>query len=297
MTPGLNKAIEDEIKTSLFLTDPYTDRERLVSIKGRRVAGTCEWIKEHEKYQAWLHNDIRLLWIFGGPGKGKTIISIFLSEDLEKLESITSEGQIFYYSCSHQDDKRNIGLTILRGLIWQMLNHIPQLVKHVKPNFHTRERGMQTLSSLEALWIIFRNIINDSGLSPPYCVLDGLDECDEQSAKLLISRLVELLSKNDSSASSKFRMAIVSRDIVSLRGCEQIKLDPDKNDKVISDIERFVEARVQDLSNIEGFNSDIRDLVTKTLLDRAEGKLLTQELDPWDFTDFVYPGVQELSCG
>lgn len=81
-------------RNALFLTDPHVDRERVISAKGTRVAGTCEWITRNAKYRAWLSSDnnedsnnkdnTRLLWISGGLGKGKTMTSILLIEELER---------------------------------------------------------------------------------------------------------------------------------------------------------------------------------------------------------------------
>src|ERR1700712_2856456 len=72
-------------RNELYLTDPHTDRESLISAKGHRARGTCEWIRDNENYQSWLSGSSQLLWILGGPGKGKTMMSIFLTEELERL--------------------------------------------------------------------------------------------------------------------------------------------------------------------------------------------------------------------
>ena len=71
-------------RNALSLTDPVVDRERIKTTKGQRVTGTCEWIREDNTYRCWLNGDVNLLWICGGPGKGKTMLSIFLTEELEQ---------------------------------------------------------------------------------------------------------------------------------------------------------------------------------------------------------------------
>ena len=59
------------------------DREKLIDTKGLRADGTCEWIIDHPLYYSWLQSHSQLLWISGGPGKGKTMLSIFLAEHLK----------------------------------------------------------------------------------------------------------------------------------------------------------------------------------------------------------------------
>jgi hypothetical protein len=109
-----------------------------------------------------------------------------------------------------------------------------------------------------------------------FCVLDGLDECDESSLRVLLRKVVNLLTLNNSLIAKTFKLVIVSREIHALRGCDcsRIRLDPDNDAKVDGDIELFVSTRVQELSRIEGFNNDFRSYVQAALLQRAEGTFL-----------------------
>ncbi|KAJ4302834.1 hypothetical protein N0V90_001725 [Kalmusia sp. IMI 367209] len=219
--------------------------ETLTSVKGTRVIGTCEWILRNKDYQQWLDGSNHLLWISGGPGKGKTMLSNFL---IEKLERRTAEMNDAY-----QDEKRNTAVTILRGLVHQIVTKRPKLIQHAFPYFETPSMTQQTLSSLETLWIILRKLFEDPGFGTMFCVLDGLDECDEDSRRILVSKLVDLLSpKNSSPATAVIRLAIVSREVLGLQDCARVKLDPDNNEGVASDIERFISARMNEVLWIEG---------------------------------------------
>ncbi|KAF3028327.1 hypothetical protein E8E12_000223 [Didymella heteroderae] len=272
-------------RNALFLTDPHVDRERVISAKGTRVAGTCEWITHDAKYQAWLSggnsgddndsDNTRLLWISGGPGKGKTMLSVFLTEELERHTARIDNADLAFFFCSAEDEKRNTAVAVLRGLMHQIIAKRPQLTKHALPYFETPERTQQTVSSLETLWIIFSKLVVDAELGIVLCVLDGLDECEENVLKVLLPRIVSLLtSETPSSTKGGFKLAIVSRYMPGLQGCMSIKLDPDNDEKVNDDIERFVSTRVAELLRIEGFNDDFRASVQTTLLKRAEGTFL-----------------------
>jgi hypothetical protein len=76
------------------------------------------------------------------------------------------------------------------------------------------------------------------------------------------------------SAKGVFKLVIISQEIDDLQDCPRVRLDPDNNKKVVSDIELFVFARVGELSRIKGFNEDFRVSVQTTLLARAEGTFL-----------------------
>ena len=67
---------------ALLLTRPEVDRKSLIALKGCRVAGTCEWLMQHPYYQKWLVDANHPLWISGGPGKGKTMLAIYITEVL-----------------------------------------------------------------------------------------------------------------------------------------------------------------------------------------------------------------------
>jgi Cdc6-like AAA superfamily ATPase len=156
------KAASD-CRNALRLTDPKIDRENLKSAKGKRVAGTCQWIRNNSVYRSWLDGGVRLLWISGGPGKGKTILSIFLTEELESMLQKRENTILLFFFCSNQDEKRNTAVAILRSLVYQIIVKRPGLVRqHVLPYFETPEKCQDTLSSLESLWIIFRQLLQRS---------------------------------------------------------------------------------------------------------------------------------------
>jgi ankyrin repeat protein len=261
-------------RDALFLTDPNVDRESLLSVKGTRVAGTCEWIRQNGSYQSWLRGSTHLLWISGGPGKGKTMLSIFLTEELERITQNMEDGELLFYFCSHQDEKRNTVVAILRGLVHQIIAKRPKLVNHVLPYFETPKKVQLTLSSPETLWIIFRRLVQDVDLGTIFCVLDGLDECDEDTLKALIPKIVDMFSPENSQPTAKLQLVIVSRDIAGLQGCAQVKLDPDNDKQVAGDIELFISVKVKELLRIEGFNEEFSTIVQKTLLERSEGTFL-----------------------
>jgi hypothetical protein len=203
------------------------------------------------------------------------MMSVFLTEALERRAARIDSAELAFFFCSAEDEKRNTAVAVLRGLVHQIIAKRPQLVKHALPYFETPERTQQTVSSLETLWIIFSKLIADAELGTMFCVLDGLDECDESTLGGLLPRIVSMLTGDArSSASGTLKLAIVSRDLPGLQGCTRIRLDPDNDEQVASDIELFVAARVQQLSRIEGFHGDFRSSVQTALLERAEGTFL-----------------------
>ena len=81
-----------------------------------------------------------------------------------------------------------------------------------------------------------------------YCVLDGLDECDEASLEILLEKFAALLSaKPDRSSVCRLNLLILSRELPDfipelLSSFPRISLDPD------ADIDLFIKAKVNQLS-------------------------------------------------
>ena len=53
-----------------------------------------------------------------------------------------------------------------------------------------------------------------------------------------------------------------------------MKLDPDNEERVTTDVERFISVRVGELSGKEGFEGGLLIKVQKALLQRADGTFL-----------------------
>jgi hypothetical protein len=79
------------------------------------------------------------------------MLSIFLTEELERISQNTENAELLFYFCSHQDEKRNTAVAILRGLVYQIIAKCPNLTKHALSYFETPEKVQLTLSSLDAL--------------------------------------------------------------------------------------------------------------------------------------------------
>lgn len=129
------------------------------------------------------------LWLSGGPGKGKTMLSIFLTQELERIVKDSQDAVLLQFFCDNKDDRRNTDDCIIQGLIFQLLLLRPKLNTHILPAFRIQKQSLFTTSSSESLWEIFRSMIRGPVLGTTYCVLDGLDECNETSLGIFLGRI------------------------------------------------------------------------------------------------------------
>ncbi|EUC41370.1 hypothetical protein COCMIDRAFT_29839 [Bipolaris oryzae ATCC 44560] len=185
-----------------------------------------------------------LLWIKGGPGKGKTMLSIFLAEDLELLLSNEQIKQVAYYFC--------------------IRNKRPEIAKHAFPYLELPERRADTLCSLASLWIILQKIIADAALGHLFCIVDGFDECDEDTQRFLIPRFVDQLGSQTSPNRPENlpKFLIVSREIERLECCNKGDLDEDHvSNGGGGDVELLIGEKVDELFHRKRLDNAFRPTV------------------------------------
>lgn len=87
-----------------------------------------------------------------------------------------------------------------------------------------------------------------------------------------------MVERAEKEVKNSCKTVIVSRDIIVLErsATARIQLNPDNNGRIDSDIETFVSARVEKLMRMRlpGYDSDLRQKVKRTLLDKAENTFL-----------------------
>ena len=261
-------------------TDPRHDRDNLIQRKGTRVDHTCTWITSNQFYKSWLDSCPQLLWLSGGPGKGKTMISIFLAEHLERMTEILPDAVSLEYFCDNKNDRRNTADSIIQGLLFQVLQKRPELINHILPTFEIQQASLFSGSSFESLWRIFVSMTCDPMLRTIYCVLDGLDECDKHSLEVLLRHFKALFSTNSSDTPScRLNLIAVSRDLPDiipelLSGFPRIRLDQDTDIEVSQDITRFIDAKLDDIFSVKKYPQSTRVRVKEIFMERAQGTFL-----------------------
>ncbi|KAK0506982.1 hypothetical protein JMJ35_010682 [Cladonia borealis] len=261
-------------------TDPRLDRNSLIHRKETRVEHTCTWITSNQDYKSWLHSHPQLLWLSGGPGKGKTMMSIFLAEELERFTDDMPDAVSLEFFCDNKNNKRNTADSVIQGLVFQLLHKRPELSNHILPTFAIQQASLFTGSSFESLWSIFEKMTCDPMLRTIYCVLDGLDECEKPSLEVLLRHFKALLSKNTSDTSSCcLNLIAVSRDLPNiipklLSGFPRIRLDGDADIEVNQDITRFIDAKLDYIFSVEEYPQATRVRVKNVFHERSQGTFL-----------------------
>jgi len=204
------------------------------------------------------------------------MLSIFLTEELERVAQL--QGAILvYFFCDNKDEKRNTAVAILRALILQLIRQHSKLLEHIVPVFKVQKEALFNNSSIESLWRIFESMVQDPSIYSVLCVLDGLDECDEYSLEIFTEKLKGFFSK--SPAGCRLKLIAASRELPdcisrATSGFPHVRLDPDSNREINSDLQRFITFKVNELSIERSYSNDLRASVERVLLERAKGTFL-----------------------
>ncbi|KAK1717596.1 hypothetical protein BDP67DRAFT_616240 [Colletotrichum lupini] len=276
---------------ALFITGPYINKQEIRDSTGGIVEGTCEWIRAEDKYRTWLESEeSELLCISGGPGTGKTMLSIFLIGEFQGLTQSPS-GNLVYQFCNRHDPRRNTATSVLRTWLHDIFTRNPALAKYAAKSM-TREGRMEyALGSLGTLWEIFAHTLNDPDLGPLYCVLDGVDECPEGDKKWLVGKiqtLFEYRSRACHQAPNILKIVILSGGIEGVRGSHYMNLDQSSGRGLRAlnpgldyspiylgehqdDVWLVIKARLENHPKVEKFNKHFWRDLGRELYKRSEG--------------------------
>ena len=253
-------------RDSLFTANPTDDREG----RDLLVSDTCEWIDENSTYKSWLNGESRFLWISGRPGKGKTMLSIFLTQQLER--TLPEHCPVLYYFCDGNDTERNNEVSILRTLLWQLADHAyesddVEFKKCIRRIFMSQEKSADHFTQKESLWRTFAAAVKDSAIGTVYAVIDGLDECDFDTKEWLVKKFESLfLKENQTTDKTRLNLLIVSRDMKALARlsadevCTCLKLEDGEIDvRIREDIERVVSSKLGRFSHLPDFDDEVKE--------------------------------------
>ncbi|KAF3004413.1 hypothetical protein E8E13_010284 [Curvularia kusanoi] len=173
-------------------TDPHDDRDKIVAVKtqnGHIISASCEWITANSLYRSWEdpRSKSQLLWISSAEERGKTMMAIYLSMELEKAANHNNNTVLYFFL--DRQDKRDTAVHVLRGLLIRLLQTKRDLTHHLLEEYEVQREALFSKDAIEALWRVFVKMIADPIAGQVSCIIDGLDCCTDDSLRRLISRI------------------------------------------------------------------------------------------------------------
>jgi hypothetical protein len=270
---------------ALDVTDAMTDRASITC----PVEGTCDWIEQHTSYQEWLSSTSKPLCVIGEPGEGKTSLAVHVSLALETA-SRNEKYTFAYFFCNYQDLNRNSACAVLRTILAQIIKQHPHSVVFAKDcfggNAKADKRAERTLANREALWLMFCDMIRQPKLHGFTCMIDGLDECEGDSA-IWLARKVSSLYTQFGATTKAPRFLITSRHIDPLEDLPSTNLDHLHSMAYQASIATFIKVRLDGLTRTSCFEGNFRRFI---------GHCLARSLLPQTVSLRHHPRVSMEHC-
>ena len=255
--------IEKTCLQALYDVDPHAAKELLPS----RVPDTCNWIWNNTVFQSWLMGDgPSLLWVSGPAGCGKTMLSSFLVDSFKTKRPLST---VCFYFSDDKDVERNTAENLLRGIIYQILDAKPSLIKHVLPYFE--KAGTRAFQEPNVLWKIFVHCLEDPLAGSLVCILDALDECHESGRDYLLGRLRKYL---DHKPEASVKFLLTSRPEISIEDSindpdVRLQLEQCHEADLEKDIERVVTHHIQRMPALRSWPDGRKKQLHDTLLQNS----------------------------
>ncbi|KAH8816231.1 WD40-repeat-containing domain protein [Xylogone sp. PMI_703] len=278
----------DQCLTDLRLTDPRDDKRRIEEMKGGLLVDSYRWILDNDHFQEWREerSPSPLLWIKGGPGKGKTMLICGIINELDKSDG---KSLMAYFFCQATDSRINSATAVLRGLLYMLVDQQPSLVPHIQKKYKDAGKALfEDVNAWSALSELLINTLQDlSAKRTVYLIIDALDECVVDLPKLL-----HFITQK-SSMSSHVKWIVSSRNWLDIERRLEIAehkmtLCLELNAESISTaVNNYIRHKVKKLAQQNQYNKKTQDAILNHFFSNANNTFLWVALVCQHFEDIT----------
>lgn len=302
----------DQCLKDLRLTDPRDDKTRIQQTKGGLLKKSSNWVFQNDTFNQWRYDERNtLLWIKGDPGKGKTMLLSAIIDELTPSSRLakpidrTTKKFLSYFFCQGTDSRINNATAVLRGLIYLIIIQEPSLISHILEKYnHAGKDLFLDANAWVALSDMLQNILRDQKVRDIVLVVDALDECEADSAKLL-----DLITCYTSLPHVKW--IVSSRNILNIQQRLEpyvsqgiLSLELKGNAETVSNaVEIYIEHRIACLNSMK-HNQGQRDELIDVLRQKANGTFLwvslvvkeLEDVQSWEVMEVVKEMPTDLTA-
>lgn len=242
-----------------------------MDLKGPFLHESFEWILNHDDFQKWRNTkESGALWIKGDPGKGKTMLLCGIIDDLGKNPGINSNFCYFFFQAT--DNRINSAVAAIGGLILSLLKPRQKLVSAIRKKFGDTISQLSGPNAWQVLCDIFETIAQNQELSDIVCIIDALDEC-ENDVRSLLNLIVKTTGHVKWLLSSR-NVKDIERRLRKIKKSQRLTLELKANAECVSQsVDAYIGCSIQDIEALEG-DGKLQIQTANTLKMKAEGTFL-----------------------
>ncbi|KAH9035901.1 hypothetical protein EDB85DRAFT_2112683, partial [Lactarius pseudohatsudake] len=159
----------------VFPPDPSTNHNIACDL---HHGGTAQWFFQGSMFGKWKSTG-SLLWIYGKPGSGKTILCSAIIQDIVTLSEAGSASMAYFYFDFRDLDKQHIR-NLLPSLLIQLSSQSDPRRDILSQLYLAHDNG-EKKPRVGVMTQCLRDMLTISDQRPIYIILDALDECPNSS--------------------------------------------------------------------------------------------------------------------
>lgn len=253
--------------------DEQQDRDQIPS----NLEGTCQWIFGNPHFENWAEGrGPPILFLVGSAGQGKSVLAKHVVETFQTIGTGSNCAMVLSYFCKDSPN-RNTASGIMQSILYQLLRNRPALFRNV-PEKHLKSPTTVMDLSFESLWATFISILRHPDLGTVRVVIDGIDECTEDSQSQFFHALERSFSGSCSDvipSDHAVGILIVSRATALAveygKGFSMIEI---QLADVSQDIARFIKTELDKLTVKDVLQVEQAPSIGKDLEEGADGMFL-----------------------
>jgi ankyrin repeat domain-containing protein 50 len=271
-TPGNSIAQSEKAKEIIkrLNLSPYRDRKNR---NPDRVLGTCGWFVSHKLFLDWQESkSSRMLWVSADPGCGKSVLAKYLVDSV--ISTTESRTVCYFFFKDDFEDQRSVVSAFCCILHQLFIQKRFLLSDKILDQFDII--GEKFTSSFDELWHVLINAAEDENAGEIVCILDAIDECDDQGMSQLAQALCKLYSTTTRNSNLKFLLTsrpydgirrgfqplkIPGLPVIHLSGESEIEME-----KISLEIDGFIKVRAQDIGERLKLTKNEQDLLLRQLM-------------------------------
>ncbi|KAJ5690844.1 hypothetical protein N7462_005236 [Penicillium macrosclerotiorum] len=255
-------------------SNPYENQKNRTS---KRVLETGKWFLENDKFLDWRENEgPDLLWLSAKPGSGKSVLAkTIIDEGLATL-SHQKQSAVCYFFFKDISPYQRKAISAISAILHQLFSALPSLVQHALMAYYLN--GKELLHLFDEMFDILCKAAADPAVGQVVCILDALDECNDDDRFLLIETITKFYreAKDGSKINGrpKLKFLLTSRPYSHIHSqfhdlmkeAPTIHLSGDhESAKIKKEIDVVIDAKIPKLAAERGFDEQATKYLLKEL--------------------------------
>ena len=267
----LSNAYKDgSLERWLSAPDPSSNHEAAIA---QRHGNSGRWLLQHEAFSRWKKSRNSLLWLWGIPGCGKTVLSSIVINELSKE---WPRSLLLYFYFDFKDARKQTPEQLIRSFVNQVRSNLNGKWEQLSLLFTTHGNGKRQSTVASLLEMLLSKI---KQYEEVWIVIDALDECSERkghTVNAVLSWLKVLLQVEQGSVhalvTSRFEQDIESE--ISNFACATDSIPVHRQSHFLTgDIRDYIHATVSEDKAFERWQSrpEIQLLIESKLVEKSAG--------------------------